>query len=327
MTALAPSHHIALLIGGWSAEREVSLASGQEIQKVLTADGFQVTTIDVTRDAVKLCQMITEANPDVLFNGLHGTGGEDGMIQGILEYLQIPYTHSGVFCSALSMNKSATKALLRTIGIQSPDSKVTSLSDLIGQEDLLPRPYILKPTAEGSSVGLAHITEESNLSKVCQTLAADTAQNPALTQAHSWMVEQYIGGIELTVGVLDGKALTVTEIDYQTDMFDYKAKYSEGFAQHILPARIPEDIFDLACTWAEQAHQFLGCHGISRCDFRYDPAQKQGCPLYFLEINTQPGFTKMSLLPEQAAFMGINYQSLCRRLIESATFLGQNKEK
>lgn len=322
MTNLAQSQHIALLLGGWSSERDVSLISGQEINKALRAEGFQVTCIDVTRDAEKLCRALKECQPDVVFNGLHGIGGEDGLIQGVLEYLKLPYTHSNVFSSALAMNKSATKHLLAAHDIQSPKSITLDLHTLKEQPTLLPRPFVLKPTAEGSSVGLVIVTDETDLLGEIDTLLNITEKHPNLTQPHSWMIEEFIQGIELTVGVVRGKALAVTEIRYATQTFDYEAKYSAGVAEHIIPAPIPDDITKRALETAEKAHNILGCKGISRSDFRYDPSNMSENPLFFLEINTQPGFTPISLLPEQANFKGISYGALCRLLVEDAQCLG-----
>lgn len=308
---MAERKHVAVLMGGWSAEREVSLVSGLACAKALEEIGYRVTTIDVARDLAALVAALTPL-PDAVFNALHGRGGEDGVIQGALEMLGVPYTHSGVAASAVAMHKVLTKRVLADIGVRSPEFVVAPAREAAAGH-VLPPPYVVKPLAEGSSVGVA--------------IVHDGERPPALA-AEDWgfgaevLVERYIPGRELTVGVMGDRALTVTEIEHASGFFDYQAKYSAGHARHHLPAPVPQPVFDAAMAQALQAHRTLGCAGISRSDFRYDDGRPGTEGLYFLEINTQPGFTPISLVPEQAEHCGIGFADLCAWLVEGAACHG-----
>lgn len=299
---------VAVLMGGWSAEREVSLTSGAAAEKALREGGFEVITIDVGHDLGELIEALTPA-PDVAFNVLHGRGGEDGVVQGVLEYLRIPYTHSSVSASSLAMNKPLTKRLLSTVGIQSPRGEVHSPADVAARHIMDP-PYVVKPAAEGSSVGVRIVRNGDNQPPVD---VADWAFGSDV------LVETYIPGRELTVGVMGDRSLTVTEIEHSHGFFDYEAKYVSGHARHILPAHIPTAVFDACMDQALTAHRTLGCSGISRSDFRYDDSLPGADGLHFLEINTQPGFTSISLVPEQANHVGVSFVELCRWLVETAS--------
>lgn len=298
---------VAVLMGGWSAEREVSLTSGAACADALARAGFAVRRIDVLRDPVALVDALTP-RPTVVFNALHGRGGEDGVIQGVLDMLGVPYTHSGVAASAIAMDKPLTKRVLAGVGVRAPDGIEVRAADLDGTHPL-PPPYVLKPADEGSSVGVRVVREGGNA--------------PAPTPAE-WPVGQrlaaevFIPGRELTVGVMGDRALTVTEIEHSHGFFDYDAKYVPGHAVHRIPARVPDAVAEAAMRTALLAHQTLGCRGISRSDFRWDEAEPGTEGLYFLEINTQPGFTPISLVPEQAQHLGIDFDSLCAWLVEDA---------
>jgi D-alanine-D-alanine ligase len=296
---------VVVLMGGVSSEREVSLVSGAAAAKALTSAGHDVRTVEVTADVSALIRAL-EPRPDVVFNALHGRFGEDGCVQGLLELLKIPYTHSGVRASAVAMDKPTTKRVLAAVGVPSPQGKVVSRAELKG--DPMPRPYIVKPVAEGSTMGVTIMRERSN-----DPLPASTWQFGEYV-----LVEEYIAGHELTVGVMGDKALDVTEIQFTTGLFDYTAKYTAGHAKHVLPAPIPKPVYDEAKRLALLAHQTLGCSGISRSDFRYDDSKPGTQGLYFLETNTQPGFTPISLLPEQAERAGISFGALCDWLVKEA---------
>jgi D-alanine-D-alanine ligase len=299
---------VAVLMGGWSAEREVSLVSGAGVVAALEQQGYQVRAIDVQRDLGGLMRALTP-RPDVIFNALHGKGGEDGLLQGVLEYFRVPYTHSGVMASAIAMDKEMTKRVLATVDVPLARSVIATREQVLAGH-VLPPPYVVKPVDEGSSVGVRII------------LAGDNTQ--PLDQ-DSWiygdrvMVESYIPGRELTVGVMGDKALGVTEIVPKTDFFDYTAKYTAGQATHVLPAKVPKPVHDRALEIALLAHQTLGCRGISRTDLRWDDSKPGATGLCFLEINTQPGFTPLSLVPEQASAIGISYADLCAWLVDNAT--------
>ena len=298
--------NVAVLKGGWSAEREVSLVSGAACAKALAGEGFAVREIDVSSDLAELAAALTPA-PDVVFNALHGRGGEDGTIQGVLEMLGIPYTHSGVAASAIAMNKPLTKAVLASVGIRSPEGRTVTVQEVAAGPVLAP-PYVIKPAAEGSSVGIRLVHEGSNSPPI------DPANWPFDDLV---LAEVFVPGKELTVGVMGDRALTVTEVHYEHGFFDYDAKYVPGHAVHTIPADVPQEIRDLAMAQALLAHETLGCAGISRSDFRWD--DRHGADgLYFLEINTQPGFTPISLVPEQAAHLGISFGEVCRWLVETA---------
>jgi len=302
---------VVVLMGGWSAERQVSLVSGQASAAALREEGYRVTTVDVGRDLQALLRALTPP-PDAVFNALHGRGGEDGVIQGVLEILEIPYTHSGVAASAAAMDKPMTKRLLGTVGIRSPEGVVAGAAEVAARHVLAP-PYVIKPATEGSSVGVRLVHEASNAPPL--DLADWPFGDPVL-------VEEYIPGRELTVGVMGDRALTVTEIRHSHGFFDYDAKYTKGHAVHELPAPLPPAVFEAVLDQAVLAHRTLGCAGVSRSDFRYDDSRPGTDGLYFLEINTQPGFTPVSLVPEQAEHVGISFRELCAWLVETATCHG-----
>jgi D-alanine-D-alanine ligase len=297
---------ILVLMGGISREREVSLVSGTAVADALRAKGHDVRTHDVTRDVAALLRAVTEFEPECVFNALHGRYGEDGCIQGVLELMAVPYTHSGVRASAIAMDKPATKRVVEQAGIRTPRGKVVRREDF-AQGDPLPRPFIVKPVDEGSTIGVKVVAEGDN---------RDWGDDWTFgTQA---LVEEYIRGRELTVGIMGERALAVTEIRFEGSAFDYTAKYTAGHAEHVLPAPIPTQIYDAAMDAALTAHRSLGCDGISRSDFRYDDRRPGTDGLYFLEINTQPGFTPLSLVPEQARHLGIEFGALCEWLVERA---------
>jgi D-alanine-D-alanine ligase len=296
--------HIAVLMGGPSAEREVSLSSGKAVIAALTSRGYQVTAIDVAED---LSQQLCAIKPDVVFNALHGRWGEDGCVQGLLELLKIPYTHSGVLASALAMDKPMAKRLFAESGLQVPQGGIYSKAALLAG-DPLPRPYVVKPLNEGSSVGVYILTEDSNL--------FFTEDNwPFGKQV---LVEPYIAGREIQVAVLSGKALGAIEICPKGQFYDYEAKYTDGKAEHLMPAPIPAEDYEIVCRLAERAHQTLGCRGLTRSDFRYAKDASGQDAFYLLEVNTQPGMTPLSLAPEIAAHAGIDFSSLLEKLIEEA---------
>ena len=305
MTERTPKN-IAVLMGGWSAEREVSLVSGAGAARALEELGHQVRAIDVQRDLAGLLAAL-EPRPDVIFNALHGRGGEDGTIQGVLDLLGIPYTHSGVLASAVSMDKPLAKQVLAAHGVRSPAGYVVRGSEL-AERAPKDQPYIAKPTNEGSTVGIWLVRPEDSPAAAQANLLAERRV----------LIEDYIPGRELTVGVMGDHAICITEIKYQTDLFDYKTKYTSGQSQHILPADIPQDVEKLIKHWAITAHLVLGCHAISRSDFRWNDQLPGTEGLFFLEINTQPGLTPNSLLPEQAKYAGISYPDLIEWLVEHA---------
>lgn len=303
---------VAVLLGGWSAEREVSLVSGKACAKALKEAGYTVKEIDVSRDLKKLAAEL-DPLPDVVFNALHGRGGEDGCIQGVLDMLGVPYTHSGRLASALAMDKQRTKEVLSTKGIRSPKGIVVTLEQAAGGKTL-PPPYVAKPVCEGSSVGVYIIRPGDNRNPF-------TPQNWA--HGDGILIEEYIPGRELTVAVMSAaneqtRALAVTEIIPRTEFYDYEAKYATGGSVHEIPAKIPAEIEKEVCRMAVVAHETLGCSGISRSDFRYDPEKPGTQGLYFLETNTQPGMTPTSLVPEQAAHMGMSFAELVSWMVENA---------
>ncbi len=306
---------VAVLMGGWSSEREVSLSSGKACAKALRDKGYDVKEIDVTRDIQALIKAL-EPKPDVVFNVLHGPGGEDGVMQGLLEALQIPYTHSGVLASSLAMNKQKTKEVLKVAGMPVADGGLVAVEDIISGKISIKPPYVIKPNEEGSSVGVFIVREGDN--KPPLGLQEWTFGSKAL-------VEQYIPGRELTVAVRGvpgqkAEAFTVTEITQSNDFYDFEAKYAAGGSQHVLPAPVPQDVFDEALRLAALAHEKLGCSGVSRTDFRYDET-KGVAGLVFLETNTQPGMTPTSLVPEQAAHIGISFPELVSWMVENANNL------
>jgi len=297
-------HHVAVLLGGLSPEREVSLVSGAACADALERQGAKVTRIDAGRD---LAAVLTRLKPDVCFNALHGVWGEDGSVQGVLETLAIPYTHCGVLASALAMDKAKAKAVMAAAGVPVPGGGLFNRFEAARDHVMAP-PYVVKPNAEGSSVGVFLVFEGANGPP--QELVA-----PSWTFGDEVMIEPYIRGFELAVAVMDGKALTVTEIVPRTGFYDYDAKYAEGGSSHVVPARIPEVVAAEAQRCAELAHAALGCRGVTRSDFRYDDINAL---LVLLEVNTQPGMTPTSLVPEQAAHLGIGFDDLVLWITEDA---------
>jgi D-alanine-D-alanine ligase len=289
-------------MGGLSAEREVSLVSGRGCAHALREAGFEVVEVDAGRD---LASRLSVLNPDVCFNALHGRWGEDGCVQGLLEWLGLPYTHSGVLASALAMDKSRAKDAFRAAGLPVVESLIAPAAEAQARHLMAP-PYVVKPNNEGSSVGVYIVAEGANApAKLGPEMPAEV------------MVEAYVPGRELTVSVLGDRALGVTEI-LTEGWYDYHAKYAAGGSRHVIPADIPADIAAACRDYALRAHRALGCRGLSRTDFRWD--DKRGLAgLYLLEINTQPGMTPTSLSPEQAAAEGISYADLCRWLVEDAS--------
>nr|WP_223865884.1 D-alanine--D-alanine ligase [Salipiger aestuarii] len=293
---------VAVLLGGPSAEREVSLSSGQECAAALRGEGYQVTEVDAGPD---LAQRLTALAPDVVFNALHGRWGEDGCVQGLLEWLRLPYTHSGVLASALAMDKERSKNAYRAAGLPVVDSLLADKSEIEAAHLMAP-PYVVKPYNEGSSVGVYLVQQGANAPPRLAAEMPDTL-----------MVETYAPGRELTTTVMGDRALTVTDI--LTDgWYDYDAKYKAGGSRHVIPAQIPQAIFDACLDHALQAHEVLGCRGLSRTDFRWD--ESRGLDgLILLETNTQPGMTPTSLAPEQAAHCGVSFGQLCRWMVEDAS--------
>jgi D-alanine-D-alanine ligase len=299
---------VAVLYGGISAEREVSLASGVQVIAALREAGYAVDAIDVGADLGAVIASLTP-KPDVVFNALHGRFGEDGAIQGVLDWLDIPYTHSGVRASSLAMDKQAAKALFSSAGLPVARGRVIDV-EALAAADPLPLPYVIKPVNEGSSVGVSVIRLGDNR-------RAEIAQGWRF--GTSAMVEEYVPGRELTVGVMGERALAVTDIRAVAGSFyDYESKYADGGSNHIVPADVHPDIQAQALQIAVAAHRALGCRGATRCDFRYDDTNGEPGRLVLLEINTQPGLTPTSLLPEQAAHCGISFQQLCAWMVENA---------
>lgn len=293
--------HVCVLMGGWSNEREVSLVSGQAVSSALRNAGYRVTDIDVKPD---IHDVLLKVRPDVAFNALHGTWGEDGCIQGLLEIMKIPYTHSGVKASALAMDKVLSKKLFKSIGIPCAEDKIVSTAELFTR-DPMPRPFVVKPYNDGSSVGVVIVFEGDKFS-------ADL-EGPWKSMEHL-MVEKYVPGRELTVSVMGDKPLCVTELKPKTGFYDYKAKYQDGMTEHIIPAELSDEQNDILLDMAVKAHEILDCRGISRSDFRMD-----GNDIYILETNTQPGMTPLSLVPEQAKHVGISFEELVSWIVEDAS--------
>ena len=300
--------HVAVLMGGWSAEREVSLRSGRACADALTRQGYRVTRIDVGRD---IAALLTTIKPDVALNVLHGRPGEDGTLQGLLEVLAVPYTHSGVMASSVAMQKDVAKVLFRAHGVPVPEGIVASRFDA-AREHLLPPPYVIKPIAEGSSVGVFIVT-------------AEHAHPPQELTREDWdygdqvIVEKYIAGKELTCAVMGEEALGVIEIVPTARFYDYEAKYAPGGSKHVLPAPVSSFVYQQARELALGAHRALGCRGVSRADFRYDERIEGTGGLFCLEVNTQPGMTETSLVPELAAHAGISFDELVRWMVEDAS--------
>jgi D-alanine-D-alanine ligase len=295
-------------MGGWSAEREVSLVTGAGVAEALEGRGHRVTRIDMGRD---VAQRLNEAAPDVVFNALHGTPGEDGTVQGMMDLMGLKYTHSGLETSVIAIDKELTKMVLVPHGIRMPAGKIVE-SESLFERDPLPRPYVLKPVNEGSSVGVAIVTANGNYG---DPIGRDV-EGPWL-HFDRLLAEPFIKGRELTVAVLNDEALAVTELKPKSGFYDYDAKYTDGMTQHVCPADVPAEIAGAMLQMAVDAHRILGCRGASRSDFRWDDADGQA-GIYLLEVNTQPGMTPLSLVPEQARHRGIDYPELCERLVEAA---------
>lgn len=302
------SKHVAVLMGGWSAEREVSLRSGKACAEALTRRGYRVTRIDVGRD---IATVLTTVKPDVALNVLHGRPGEDGTLQGILEILAVPYTHSGVMASAVAMQKDVAKVLFRAAAVPVPEGLVVPRLEA-AKSHLLPPPYVIKPIAEGSSVGVFIVRE-------------DHAHPPQELNREDWpygervIVEKYIPGKELTCAVIGAEALGVIEIVPTVRFYDYEAKYAPGGSKHLLPAPISPFVYQEVRRLALAAHRALGCRGVSRADFRYDDRVEATGGLVCLEVNTQPGMTETSLVPELAAHAGIAFDELVQWMVEDAS--------
>jgi D-alanine-D-alanine ligase len=301
--------HVAVLMGGWSSEREVSLTSGHGVAAALRERGWsRVTTLDMERDVGR---RLAELKPDIVFNALHGTPGEDGTVQGMMDLMGLHYTHSGLETSVIAIDKELTKMVLVPHGIRMPAGKIVS-SESLHQEDPLPRPYVVKPINEGSSVGVAIVTDDGNYGN---PIGKDVPG--PWNEFDDLLAEPFIKGRELTVAVMAGEPLAVTELKPNAGFYDYAAKYTDGLTQHICPAEIPYEIASSMMDIAARAHRLLGCKGASRSDFRWDDELGEA-GIYLLEVNTQPGMTPLSLVPEQAKIKGISYGELVERLIEEA---------
>jgi D-alanine-D-alanine ligase len=300
--------HVAVLMGGWSAEREISLRSGKACAAALERVGYRVTPIDVGRD---IATVLGAVKPDVALNLLHGRPGEDGTIQGILEILQIPYSHSGVLASALAMQKDAAKVMMQAAGVPVPEGVVVARLEA-AKRHVLERPYVIKPVAEGSSVGVFIVTEQHE-------------HPPQELTREDWpfgervLCERYVAGKELTCAVMGDKALDVIEIVPTVRFYDFEAKYAPGGSKHLLPAPLKPNVYQEVRRLAVLAHQALGCRGVSRADFRYDDRMEGTRGLVCLEVNTQPGMTETSLVPELAAYAGITFEELVRWMVEDAS--------
>ncbi len=310
---------VAVLMGGWSAEREVSLISGGAACKALQELGHEVLAIDVQRDPLGIVQTLTlqsTGKPDVIFNALHGRVGEDGTIQGLLEFIGIPYTHSGVLASAIAMDKPMMKIVASQAGVRCPQGVVVTREAIVQDGYPMKPPFVIKPTNEGSSVGVRLVASEEDLQKI---------EEDGWIYGDTVLIETFIAGHELTVAVLghehEAKALAVTELRPKGGhaFYDYTAKYSSGETDHLLPAPIPQEIYDEALRLAVLAYRAAGCQGAARADFRWDDAQKGTEGLYFLEINTQPGMTPLSLLPEQAQYAGMTFNDLIQWMVDHPT--------
>ncbi|MXP10122.1 D-alanine--D-alanine ligase [Pseudoblastomonas halimionae] len=311
MTEL-PRLHVAVLMGGWANERPVSLMSGEGVAKALEAKGHTVTRIDMDR---QIAARLADAAPDVVFNALHGVPGEDGSVQGMLDLMGIPYTHAGLAASVIAIDKQLTKQALVPHGIPMPGGRIVKSAE-IHQRDPLPRPYVLKPVNEGSSVGVAIVTDESNYGNPISRDVAGPWQDFA-----ELLAEPFIKGRELTAAVLDdgkeARALGVTELKPKQGFYDFDAKYTDGLTEHVCPAEIPDTIAELCRDYALRAHRVLRCRGTSRTDFRWDDEQGED-GLFVLETNTQPGMTPLSLVPEQARHCGISYEDLVEAIVAEA---------
>lgn len=300
---------VLVLCGGFSAEREVSLVTGKSVAEALRKRGYDVVEHDLT-DGFKFVECLQKEKPDVVFNALHGNFGEDGEIQGMLDILQIPYTHSGLKASALGMDKDLTKKIAKKHGVRVPKGEKMTYSQFKERGTILSFPFVVKPVSDGSSVGVFIIKNKEDLKQAFYN-----------NDDRQLLIEEFIEGKELTCMVLGNKAYVVTELRPAVEFYDYKAKYTEGMTRHVLPAEIPEEIAETCKHYAEVMHSALECRGVSRCDFRYN--HKQGVVL--LEINTNPGMTSLSLVPEQAKYAGISYEELCSYLVENAACRSVNE--
>ncbi len=300
--------HIAVLMGGWSAEREVSLVTGANVADALESLGHRVTRIDMDRD---VAARLAEAAPDVVFNALHGTPGEDGSVQGMLDLMGLKYTHSGLATSVIAIDKQLTKLLLVPHGIPMPGGRIVKSASLY-DGDPIPRPFVLKPVNEGSSVGVAIVTDDGNYGNPIAPDAVGPWQ-----AFDELLAEPFIRGRELTTAVLGGEALGVTELKPKSGFYDYDAKYTDGMTEHVYPADIPDDVTAACLKIALDAHRLLGCKGCSRSDFRWDDTLGVD-GLFLLEVNTQPGMTPLSLAPEQARHRGMTYPQFVQRIVEEA---------
>ena len=313
---------IVVLKGGWSSEREVSLNSGKACAAALAQAGYDVVEIDVTRDIDALIKTLQAEKPACVFMALHGKGGEDGTLQGILDALNLPYTHSSLLASAIAMDKQKTKDILGQHGMPLAKGGIVSMDDIAANRLPVSAPYVIKPNAEGSSVGVYIVHPGDNK----PPMGLD-----AIPSGTAMLVEEFIKGRELTVAAMGSegeaaRALTVTEITANTAFYDYEAKYSAGGSNHVLPAPIPADVFAEAMRLAELAHEKLGCGGVSRTDFRYDDSKPGVTGLVFLETNTQPGMTGTSLVPEQAAYIGVSFAELTQWMVQDAQWRHHNRQ-
>ncbi|MBI0534266.1 D-alanine--D-alanine ligase [Roseomonas sp. KE2513] len=307
---------VTVLLGGLSSEREVSLSSGREIAAALREAGYEVTTLDPGPDLGAVVAGIASSRPDAVFNALHGRFGEDGSIQGVLDWMGIPYTHSGLRASAVAMDKAAAKAAFAAAGLPVAMHRLLAAEELAAA-DPLPLPYVVKPVREGSSVGVFILREGDN-------------RRSEIAAGWSWgeiIAEPYIPGRELTVAVMEDRALAVTEIATGHAFYDYDAKYADGGSRHVIPAQVPDAVRDRAMAVAAAAHAALGCRGVSRSDFRWDDSRPGAEGLVLLEVNTQPGMTPTSLVPEQAAYCGISFPDLCSWMVQQARHDGAARDR
>lgn len=293
---------VLVVKGGFSSEREVSLVGGAKIAEALRTKGYNVVEHDLINGKA-FCEVLKQEEPDAVFNALHGNWGEDGEIQGFLDVLQIPYTHSSMKASLLGMNKVLTKEIAQKNNIKTADYEVLTFKEFIERGTRIKIPYVIKPSSDGSSVGVFIVQSKEDEKKISYD-----------NQDIELLVEEYIPGREITVAVIGSRACCVTELKPKTDFYDYKAKYTNGVTEHVLPADLPEQVSKKAMDYALRIHQVLGCNMVSRSDFRYN--DKDG--VVFLEINTNPGMTPLSLVPEQAKYIGISYEDLCAMLVENA---------
>ena len=298
------SKKVLLLYGGFSAERDVSISSKNDISAALKSKGYSVVEHDLT-DVRSFLQVLDEEKPNVVYNGLYGNWGEDGEIQGLLDMLQIPYTHSGVAASVLGMNKHLTKILAANLGVKVADGEYKTAREYFEKGTSVPYPYVIKPVSDGSSVGVFIVKNADDARKVSYS-----------NKSVAVLIEKYVDGHELTAMCLNGKAHVVTELKAKNEFYDYNAKYTNGITCHVLPAQIPDEAVKTCLHYAEVMHKAVNCNTLSRCDFRYNETDG----VVFLEINTNPGMTSLSLVPEQAKYIGIGYADLCAELVENATY-------